>query len=434
MAKIQKIKGTQDFYDLNALKFRYLQEVCSNVIKTFGFNEMITPIFENTGVFNRIGEQSDIVTKEMYTFLDRGNRSITLRPEGTAPVVRAFIENKIYANALDVNKFFYFGPFFRYERPQAGRYRQLHQFGVEAFGNSTPLLDVDILLSALAVIEKLNIKNITLKINTIGDFESRSNYQKALVEYFDKHQESLCDDCKVRLEKNPMRILDCKIDRDQDFMKNAPKIKDYLTAESKEYFNQVLAGLDNFGVNYEVDDSLVRGLDYYTDTVFEFIINSHDELNNLALCAGGKYAHLVKDLHGPDIPGVGYAFGVDRLIEIIDKQNAWPNLKTNPEVFILALDEVSKQEAHRLAIYLRKLGLRVEFDYKNITMKHQFRLSDKLNAEYILIIGEEERKNNQITVKDIQSKSQITIAINELLDHLPYNIGKTEDVFSYENA
>ncbi|HPT89168.1 MAG TPA: histidine--tRNA ligase [Bacilli bacterium] len=435
MSTIQKIKGTRDFFDLDAEKFRYIEQVCSNEIKKFGFKEMITPIFENTAVFNRLGEQSDIVTKEMYTFFDRSNRSITLRPEGTAPVVRAFIENKIYANSIDVNKYFYFGPIFRYERPQAGRYRQFHQFGVEAFGNSTAILDVDIILSAWTIIEKLNLQNIVLKINTIGDLLSRDKYQKALVEYFNKYTDKLCNDCKVRLEKNPMRILDCKVDVNQDFMKNAPKIKDYLSQESIDYFNEVLRGLDTFGIKYEIDENLVRGLDYYTDTVFEFIIKSDDELNNLAICAGGKYGNLVKDLNGPDIPGVGYAFGVERLIELMDRQNVWPSLKINPEIFIMALDEQSKIEAQRLALYLRKLGLKVEFDYKNISMKPQFRLSEKLNVEYILIIGENERKENLITVKDVANKTQVTIPISDLLNYLPYELINAKEGFCYdENA
>lgn len=435
MANFQKIKGTQDFFGLDVVKLKYVQKVCSEVIESFGFGEMITPIFEATGVFTRIGDESDIVTKEMYTFLDRGKRSITLRPEGTAPVVRAFIENKLYANNNDLSKIYYFGPIFRYERPQAGRYRQFHQFGVEVFGKSSPLLDVDVILSGFAIIEKLSIKNITLKINSIGDLESRSNYAKALKEHFKGFKDEMCSDCQRRLDKNPLRILDCKIDYDKDFIINAPKIKDYLNEDSKIYFNEVLKGLDAFKIKYEVDYNLVRGLDYYTDTVFEYIINSDDEFNNLALCAGGKYGHLVKDLNGPDIPGVGYAFGVERILALMDKQNIWPDFKTNVEVFIMALDEVSKVESLRLANFLRKLGLVVEIDYVNYNMKNQFKLSDRLNAEFILIIGESERQNNEIAVKNVKEKSQINVNIKELLKYLPFNkLRNTEEEFSYENS
>lgn len=435
MASFQKIKGTQDFYGLDAVKLKYIEKVCSEVSESFGFSEMITPIFESTGVFTRLGDESDIVTKEMYTFLDRGKRSITLRPEGTAPVVRSFIENKLYANNNDLSKYYYFGPIFRYERPQAGRYRQFHQFGVEVFGKSSALLDVDVILSGFAIIEKLGIKNITLKINSIGDLESRTNYANALKKHFDGFKEEMCIDCQRRLDKNPLRILDCKIDYDKDFIVNAPKIKDYLNEDSKQYFNEVLQGLDAFKIPYEVDYNLVRGLDYYTDTVFEYIINSDDEFNNLALCAGGKYGHLVKDLNGPDIPGIGYAFGVERILGLLDKQNIWPDFKNNVDVFIMSLDEVSKLEALRLAFFLRKLGLVVEMDYKNYNMKNQFKLSDRLNADYILIIGESERQNQEISLKDVKQRTQINVKINELLKHLPFeNLRNTEEIFNYENS
>lgn len=422
MANYQKVKGTQDFLGSLILKMRYVEKEAKDLISNYGFKEIKTPIFENTEVFTRsVGDESDIVTKEMYTFLDKGNRSITLRPEGTAAVVRSFIENKIYANNLPLNKFFYFGPMFRYERPQAGRFREFHQFGVEVFGDATALLDCDIIISAFNIFKKLNIKNIKLKINSIGDFLSRENYSKALKEYFKENIASMCSDCNRRLNTNPLRILDCKVDKDNPVLINAPKINDYLTSESRKYFNDVISILEKFEIPFEIDHSLVRGLDYYTDTVFEFIIDSDDELNGLAICAGGKYGNLVKSMSGLDIPGIGYAFGVERIIAVMDKQEIWPEIEKNCDVVVMGLDEESKLETLKLATTIRNNGFICDLDYKSITMKQQFKLADKLNARFIIIVGETERLNNQVTIKDTINKTQVTINNNEIIEYLKEN-------------
>ena len=417
----QKMKGTLDFYDEASAKYRYLENAISKVIKNYGFSEIITPIFETTELFVRSsGDESDIVTKEMYTFLDKGKRSITLRPEGTAGVVRSFLENKMYANN-NLTKLYYFGPMFRYERPQTGRYRQFTQFGVEAFGSSSPLLDADVIISAYQIFKSLGITNIKLKINTIGDFASRTNYVEVLKEYFSKDIEKLCSDCNNRLNKNPLRILDCKVDSESPIIKNAPKINNSLTDEAKAYFKEVLKALDYNNINYVVDETLVRGLDYYTDTVFEFIIESDDSLNGLAICGGGKYSDMVKSFGGPNIPGIGYAFGIERVISIMEQKNLFPYLGNNADVVLIALDEESKQYSLKLANTLRMNGYYADLDYLNITMKQQFKLSDRLNAKLIIIIGEEELKTNTLTIKNTVTKTQETIQEIKLLEYLKEN-------------
>lgn len=418
MANYQKVKGTQDFYGEAILKMRYIEKVASKMVTSYGFKEIKLPTFENTEVFTRLGEESDVVTKEMYTFKDKGDRSITLRPEGTAGVARSFIENKVYANNLPYNKFFYFGPMFRYERPQAGRYREFNQFGVEVYGDITPLLDADVIISAYNVFKTLGIKNFKLKINSIGDFESRKNYSQALNDYFATRIDKMCEDCGRRLLTNPLRILDCKVDSKNPVLLEAPKINDYLTLEARNYFQEVLKVLDRFGIKYEVDYNLVRGLDYYTDTVFEFLIESNDELNGLAICAGGKYADLLKSMSGLDIPGTGYAFGVERIMAVMDAQNIWPDVSVATDVLVMGLDPESKLLSLEIANTLRKAGFVCELDYKNTAMKNQFKLADKLNVNFIIIIGEEERINNVVTIKDTRLKTQETINIKDIVSYL----------------
>lgn len=424
MANYQKVKGTKDFYGDKSIKLSIIENVTREVATKYGYGEIVTPIFENTDVFvKNVGEDSDVVNKEMYTFIDKGKRSITLRPEGTAAVARSFIENKMYATSLPLTKLFYFGPMFRYEQPQTGRFREFRQFGVEVYGNSSYLLDCDVIMSAYAIFKKLGLKNIKLKINSIGNLESRKLYSKALKEYFSQYILNMCDDCKRRIETNPMRILDCKNDKniivnDVKVMENAPKINEYLTDEAKEYFNDVVLTLSKFNIPYEVDYNLVRGLDYYTDTVFEFIIESDDELNGLALGGGGKYADMIKSMVNIDIPGIGYAIGVDRLISVMEKQDLFKDIDPVVDAVIIALDKESKQYGLDLAIKLREQDLVVEMDYKNLNMKPQFKLCDKLNPKYIIIIGEEERLSGNLSVKNTLTKTQESVNVNEIIDYI----------------
>ncbi len=422
----QKVKGTQDFTELDARKLRYLEKTVTGIIQNYGYSEIITPIFENTEVFVRgVGDESDIVSKEMYTFQDKGDRSITLRPEGTAAVVRSFLENKLYVNN-PLTKLYYFGPMFRYERPQAGRFRQFYQFGIEAFGDSSPLLDADVIMSAYQIFKGLGIRDVKLKINSIGDFESRKRYAEVLEAYFSNQISGFCDDCQRRLTKNPLRILDCKADKDNPVLKNAPKIGSCLTEDAKAYFQAVLRVLDAFGIAYEVDESLVRGLDYYTDTVFEYVLAGESSLKELAICGGGKYSDLIKSFGGPDIPGIGYAFGVERLISILDDQKLIPEFKTSADIVIIGLDEESKIESLKLAAALRGQGYYAELDYQNLSMKPQFKLADNKKAAFIVIIGADERQNNRLTIKNTVAKTQETINKNEIFNYLKENI--------YENS
>jgi len=418
----QKVKGTLDFFGNSARKYRYVEKIITNVIKKYGFEEIITPIFENTELFVRgVGDETDIVSKEMYTFLDKGNRSLTLRPEGTASVVRSYLENKLYANNQLV-KLYYFGPMFRYERPQSGRFRQFTQFGVEVFGEASPLLDADVILSAYEIFQTLGIKNIKLKINSIGDFASRTDYANALREYFRKDIDKLCPDCNRRLEKNPLRILDCKVDSNNPVLLNAPKISEFLSDSAREYFAEVLKALEYNNIKYEIDEKLVRGLDYYTDTVFEFIVESNDNLNGLAICGGGKYSEMVKSFGGPDIPGIGYAFGIERVINIMEQNNLFPDLDNHADVVLIALDREAKLYSLKLANLLRKNGIYADLDYNSYNMKPQFKLSERLNAKFIVIIGEDELKTNTLTVKNAITKSQEKISENTIIEFLKENI------------
>ena len=418
----QKIKGTQDFYNGKAACKRYVENTAVSVCKNYNIEQIITPIFENTNVFSRSsGDGSDIVTKEMYTFLDKGKRSITLRPEGTASVVRSFLENKLYVTP-GLKKYFYYGPMFRYEQPQAGRYREFNQFGIEMFGDSSSYVDVEVISIANAIFKKLGIeKYYKVHVNTIGNFESRNNYTKALKEYFSDKIDGLCPDCKVRLEKNPMRILDCKVDKENPILKNAPKISDYLTDESKDYFNKVINTLEYLGIDYVIDENLVRGLDYYTDTVFEFIIESNDELNGLTICAGGKYSDLTKKFDGPAIPGIGFAFGVERIMLVLETYGLCLDLSNKVDIALFSLDDESKKYVLKLSSLLRENNITVELDYINNSLKQQFKLADRCRCKYIGIIGENERENNTITVKNSLTGEQKKIEISNLINYIKEN-------------
>lgn len=428
--KYQKIKGTMDFYNEEALKYRYLEKVCATTSQIFGFKEVITPIFEATELFTRsVGEDSDIVNKEMYTFIDRGDRSITLRPEGTAVISRCLVENKLYATP-GLIKQYYFGPMFRYERPQAGRLRQFTQFGVEVFGLENPMLDADIINLAWMILQKLGLRKEKILLNTIGSNESRKKYVEALRSYFASGINELCQDCQRRLIQNPLRILDCKVDSDHESVKNAPMLADYLSDEDREYFEQVKKALDTFDVDYQVDQRLVRGLDYYSQTVFEIACQDQSlSSNNLILGGGGRYNGLIEELGGPTLPAFGFAFGIERLMMVLDELNAWPDLGGKAQVVVITLGAETKTEGLRLTNYLRQNGLHAEVDYQNSNLKPQFKLADRVQARYLLIIGEDEIKQDLITIKDNETGNQETIKISELNARL--NI-KGENNYAYQ--
>lgn len=414
--KINKIKGTLDFYGKDMKQYRYIEKKAQEICKTFGFSEIMTPMFEHTEVFSRgVGETTDIVNKEMYTFLDRSENSLTLRPEGTAAISRAYVENKLYVES-GLCKLSYFGPMFRCERPQAGRYRQFTQFGVEVFGKSSPYLDADVINFGYQFFQSLGINNVVISLNTIGSKESRARYEEVLKSYFSEHIECMCQDCKNRLVKNPLRILDCKVDAKSEIMINAPKIKDYLTEEDLNYYNEVKRALDELKVPYEENDHLVRGLDYYSNTVFEFICKEpNSSVNGLAILAGGRYNSLVKELGGPDVEAIGFAGGVERMILLLNELGITTYEEELTDCVVVTIGEECKLAGLGVVNYLRKNNITAAIDYSSHNLKPQFKLSERLNAKFVIIMGSEEVNTGIVKVKNQLTKEEQNIKIDEIL-------------------
>ena len=413
--KVSKIKGTLDYFGKEIKKYRYIENTARDIAKQFGYLEIQTPVFEATEVFARgVGEGTDIVNKEMYTFLDRSEKSLTLRPEGTAGVSRAYVENKMYVEP-GLKKVFYFGQMFRCERPQAGRYRAFTQFGIEALGNGSSYLDADVIYFGYLFLQKLGIKNVKVAINTIGSKEGRARYEEALKEYFSSHIENMCDDCKKRLEKNPLRILDCKVDAKSDIMKNAPKIIDYLSDEDKAYFDKVLKCLDTLGVEYVIEQKLVRGLDYYNHTVFEFIYDDEkSNINGLTLLGGGRYNGLSKQFDGPETEAIGFGTGVERLMLVLDELGLYKDDEKLVDVVVINIGEETKLNALDLAAYLRRNNVSCELDYVSSNLKPQFKLSERVNAPYIIIIGLDEVEQGVFKLKNTVLKTEEMKNIEQL--------------------
>lgn len=415
---IQKPKGTLDYIDKDGYMYNYLYNYTMNFMHAYNYDFIKTPTFESKELFHRgVGETTDVVNKETYDFIDKGNREMTLRPEFTAGVVRSYIENKLYID--NPRKLYYFGSSFRYERPQSGRLREFTQFGVEAFGIKNPYFDAEIISLAYKYLEGLGITNLVVHINSLGDNESRNNYNKVIRNYLSKDKDNLCEICKERLEKNPLRILDCKYDSEREYIKNAPRSIDYLNSESKEYFDNVLSALEDLDIPYVVDSSLVRGLDYYTHTIFE-IKSSLDFLGKAnTLSAGGRYDNLVKTLDGPDTPGIGFATGIERVMMIMKELETYiPYEKL--DIFIMNLDNTGY--AYQVLNDLRSSGYATEIDYTNKSMKGMWKLVDKYNPSYVLIIGSEEVENGYITVKDNVTKESVKVNNDELLEYLSMNL------------
>ena len=391
MTKLQPVRGTRDFLGDVARCIEYIQNTTFSTAYRFGFERIDTPIFEYTGIFKRaVGETSDIVGKEMYTFLDRGGEEITLRPEGTAPVVRALLSNSM-TQQLPL-KYCYYGPMFRYERPQRGRYRQLHQFGVEFFGIDNPHADIEVLDLAQQILDRLEI-SANLHINTIGDSQSREAYRIALIDYFSKYKNDLSHDSQQRLLKNPMRILDSKDENDKRIACDAPKISTYLTSSAAVFFEKVCAGLESINIKYTLDPTLVRGLDYYTHTAFEFKTN--DLGSQDAILGGGRYDGLVEQMGGPSIPAVGWGMGIDRIALLLEKRD----FKKSSQIAFVVIGDYFSQ-AIQLAKIFREKGKACDVIYKTNPGK-AFKEADKLGAKFAIIIGEEEIKNDLIKVKDL---------------------------------
>ena len=419
---ITKPKGTYDLYGEQVKKWQYESRVVDEVMERYNYGFIRTPIFESTELFHRgVGDTTDIVSKETYDFIDRGDRNMTLRPEGTAGVVRSYIENKMYGDPVQPVKLYYNGTMYRYERPQSGRDRELTQFGVEVLGSSDPAMDAEVISVAVNIFKLLRLKGIKVKINSLGDTESRDNYRKALIEYFEPHISELCPDCNERLKKNPLRILDCKFDAENEIIKNAPVMLDYLNEESKNRFEDVQNYLDVLDIDYEVDPKIVRGLDYYSHTVFEIEATVKDFGSNNVLAGGGRYDTLVSNLGGPETPGIGFACGLGRLVMALDKEEIELPIKKDLDAFILYVNDTEKEYALALTQDLRLQGLRVETEHMNRGLKGQFKQADRLNAKYLVILNSEDLVAGEIQVKDSQTKETIMVKEAEIDDYLDMN-------------
>jgi histidyl-tRNA synthetase len=420
---IQKQKGTYDVYGNTGKKIVYLENLLKALMEKYNYEYVRTPLFEASDLFHRgVGETSDIVSKETYDFTDRGNRNITLRPEGTAGVVRSFIENKMYARTEQPIKTWYYGPMYRYERPQSGRYREFYQFGVEVFGTNDPMIDAEIISIPVNFYKLLGLKGIKVNINSLGDAESRKNYRDVLIEYFKPHINTLCEDCKTRFLKNPLRILDCKVDKETEILKNAPSILDYLNEVSKKHFENVKKYLEALDIEYVVNPKIVRGLDYYTNTVFEVEANVEGFGSQNVLCAGGRYNNLVETIGGPSTAGIGFALGFERLLTALDYENINVIEDDGIDVYIIPMSENEKQKSLNVTNNLRMNGFKVDMDYLNRNIKSNFKQADRLNSKFVIIIGEEEIKTNVATIKNNHEKTEEKIEFDKLVEYLDRNI------------
>lgn len=424
---IKAPRGTADILPEDAAKWQYVENVLANLANRFHFKEIRTPIFEETELFERgVGDTTDIVQKEMYTFLDRGERSITLRPEGTAPTVRSYVQHKMHGLPNQPTKLYYFGPMFRYERPQKGRMRQLHQFGCEVLGSDDPAIDAEVISLAMNCYYELGLKSLRLVLNSLGDKESRENYRNALIEHFTPHKEGLCSDCNNRLEQNPLRVLDCKQDMDHPAMKTAPSILDYLNEYSKKYFEQVKKYLDHMGIEYVIDANLVRGLDYYNHTAFEIMSEAEGFGAITTLMGGGRYNGLSEDIGGPEVPGIGFALGIERLLLALQVENVELPVKEELDCYVVSMGEAADLEAVRIVNDLRKAGVQVDKDYMDRKMRAQFRAADRYHAQYVLILGENELDEGVIAVREMETGDQTEIALDKLISYMQEKLGGQE--------
>ncbi|MBM6619703.1 histidine--tRNA ligase [Bacillus suaedaesalsae] len=421
---IQIPRGTQDILPGVVEKWQFIEEQARDLCKRFNYKEIRTPIFEHTDLFQRgVGDTTDIVQKEMYTFEDRGGRSITLRPEGTASTVRSFVENKMFGWADQPVKLYYIGPMFRYERPQSGRYRQFVQFGIEALGSADPAIDAEVISLAMQMYQGLGLTRLKLIINSLGDQESRIAHKNALVSHFTPHISEFCSDCQNRLGTNPLRILDCKKDREHPLMDTAPSILDYLNDESRVYFEKVQDYLNTMGIPFVVDPGLVRGLDYYNHTAFEIMSDAEGFGAITTLSGGGRYNGLAKDLGGPETPGIGFALSIERLLLALQAENIDLPIETGIQCYVVTLGEMAKKKSIHLVNELRKAGLSVETDYLDRKIKAQFKSADRLNAKFVIIIGDEELERNVVSIKDLQAGTQEEVVIETLVDVVKGKLG-----------
>lgn len=410
-------RGTQDILPKDISKWQKLEDMIRQFCYVYNYDEIRTPIFEHTNVFKRGNDSSDMVNKEMYTFqLQNSSTSLTLRPEGTAGVARSFVENKMFGQADLPAKMYYVGPMCRHERPQKGRMRIFHQFGVEVIGAKSPMLDVETIALGWSFVSALGLKDMKVLINTLGDDESRAAYREALKEHFKNDIDSMCPDCKRRYEQNPLRILDCKVDHEKDIMKSAPKMEDYLNDASKAYFKEVLDGLDALGIPYEVDDRLVRGLDYYTHTVFEVVSVNKEMGAQSTVFAGGRYDGLVEYFGGPEgMSGIGWAMGLERLIIACEAEGISLEDESGLDAYVLCLSDKVRKEVLSIVTELRANGYRTDTDYLGRSFKAQFKTVDRKHARCAVLVGDDDIANGTVDIKDTKTKQVYKVALDDIV-------------------
>lgn len=409
-------KGTKDVLPNQSYKWQYIEETAREVARAFNFKEVRTPVFEHTELFQRgVGETTDVVNKEMYTFEDKGGRSITLKPEGTAGVVRLFLENGLASSPLPV-KAYYITPAFRYERPQAGRLREFHQFGLEVFGSASPETDAEVILAAFSFLNKLGLKGVKLQLNSIGCPICRNQYNTALKNYFRPHLDEMCPTCRSRFDKNPLRILDCKEEGCKKYTSGAPEILDYLCDDCKNHFEKVKSLLDSAGVEYTVNSRIVRGLDYYTKTVFEFVSTEIGAQGTV--CGGGRYDGLIGQLGGNPLPAIGFAVGIERILLLMENTSAGFPEEQKPLIYIAGMDETSRNLAFKTALELRGKGVCAEVDHMGRSVKAQFKYADKISAKFVAVIGENEVKTKTVNLKKMSDGTSKEVKIEDLSKYL----------------
>ncbi|MFP4187736.1 MAG: histidine--tRNA ligase [Acholeplasmataceae bacterium] len=419
---LRKVKGTYDVLPNESYAWQALEDRIRSILKLYNMKEIRTPILEYSEVFHRASEASDMVTKETYDFDDRNQRKLTLRPEGTAGVIRSYVENKLYASQ-ELEKVYYLGPNFRYERPQKGRYRQFYQFGVEAIGGIDPALDAEMIILSYDFIKRLGLKGVRVSLNTLGDDPSRMAYQKALEAHFLPVKDELCPDCQRRITKNPLRILDCKVDQSHPSVIDAPVTRDYLNDESKAYFAAVLEYLNAARISYEISPRLVRGLDYYSHTVFEIEADIEGFGAQNILGGGGRYQKLVKELGGPDLGGIGFAFGMERLLLALEAESIDFAEDPGPDAYVIVSTEKLKPEAVRILYGLRKANIVSDMNYMNKSFKAQLKHALKLKAKYLIILGEDEYERGMVAIKDTRTEIQEDVLLQRVERYLIEKMG-----------
>ena len=414
----QRPKGTNDILPGESEKWQFIEETARLLFRDYQYQEVRTPIFEHYEVISRsVGDTTDIVSKEMYDFYDKGDRHVTLRPEGTAPVVRAFVENKLYGPEYPKPfKAFYMGPMFRYERPQKGRLRQFHQIGVEAFGSSNPATDVESMAMALDFFKQLGIQEVRLVINSLGDKETRTAYRQALIDYLEPHVAELSEDSQRRLHENPLRVLDSKDKRDKQFVADAPSILDYLSESARVHFEAVKEMLTALGIPFEVDSNMVRGLDYYTHTIFEIMSDAPGMGAQATICAGGRYDHLVAELGGVDTPAFGFAMGIERLLLTLESEGIVLPALNELDAYVVGLGEATNVESLKLLQAIRNFGFSADRDFMNRKAKAQFKSADKAGAKLVLTIGENELAEGVVNIKGMASREEKAFPLAEVYD------------------